>query len=223
MVHVTLWNENLHEKHQQSAAAHIYPSGIHETIASHIAPLGNFDVQLATLDEPEHGLNKAVLEKTNVLVWWGHLAHHKVQDHVVEQVCQRVLAGMGFVALHSAHHSKVFKQLMGTSCNLKWRETGELERLWALQPDHPTLKGIPESIELEREEMYGELFDIPTPDELLMLSWFAGGEVFRSLCTWNKGRGKVVYFRPGHETFPTYHNPHISQIIANICTWACPS
>ena len=216
---VTIWNEHRHER-RNPVVREIYPNGIHGAIAEGLQGLGNFKIQTATLDDPEHGLSQAVLDSTDVLLWWGHLAHNEVSDEIVERVQLGVLSGMGLIVLHSGHYAKVFKRLMGTFCSLKWREAGEPERLWNLRPDHPILQGIPEYIELEHEEMYGERFDIPQPDELLMISWFKGGEVFRSACTWQRGHGKVFYFRPGHESFPTYRDPHILRILANACGWA---
>jgi trehalose utilization protein len=216
---VTIWNEFVHERRDPRVGA-IYPTGIHAAIAEGIGALGDFRIHTATQDEPEHGLTDDVLTATDVLVWWGHVAHDAVSDAVVERVHGRVLSGMGLVALHSAHFSRIFRRLMGTSCSLRWRESGEHERLWNLRPDHPILEGIGDHVELAEEEMYGERFDIPTPEELLMVGWFPGGEVFRSLCTWTRGLGRVVYFQPGHETHPTYHDPQIQRIIANACTWA---
>jgi trehalose utilization protein len=180
------------------------------------------DVATATLDEPEHGLSAARLAKTDVLVWWGHKAHGEVADEIVERVHARVLEGMGLVALHSAHFSKIFKALMGTGCDLKWREAGERERLWVVDPTHPIVAGLPEVITLEHEEMYGEHFDIPPPDELFLVSWFQGGEVFRSGCTWRRGQGRIAYLRPGHETYPTYHDAEIQMLILNAVRWAAP-
>jgi trehalose utilization protein len=177
-------------------------------------------VTTATLREPDHGLSDELLASTDVMLWWGHKAHAEVSDAWVEKVHAAVLSGMGFVALHSAHVAKPFKRLMGTHCSLRWREADEKERLWNLQPAHPIMEGVPDQFELAHEEMYGERFDIPEPDELLMLSWFQGGDVFRSLCTWQRGHGRVVYFRPGHETYPTYHDPQVRTIIANAALWA---
>ena len=173
------------------------------------------EAKTATLDDPEHGLTEDVLNETDVLVWWGHTAHDQVDDRIVEKVKDRVLKGMGLIVLHSGHFSIIFKSLMGTSCELKWREAGENERLWVVNPSHPIAEGISEFIELEHEEMYGEHFDIPEPDELVFLSWFRGGEVFRSGCVFNRGLGKIFYFRPGHETFPTYHQADIQRVIVN--------
>lgn len=216
---VTLWNEFLHERENETVKA-LYPDGIHQALARGVARFGDVETATATLEEPEHGLTDAVLEATDVLVWWGHKAHKRVDDAVVDRVQQQVLSGMGLVVLHSGHHSKIFKRLMGTNCSLKWREADEKERLWNLEPSHPIMAGVGPYVELAQEEMYGERFDIPTPDELLMISWFQGGEVFRSACTWQRGHGRVFYFRPGHETYPTYHDETILRIIANGCFWA---
>ena len=218
MTQVTVWNEYRHEK-KNPKVAEIYPDGIHQAIASHLEKY-DFAVGTATLDEAEHGLTSEVLAKTDVLIWWGHMAHDEVADEIVERVHARVLEGMGLIVLHSAHYSKIFRKLLGTTCALKWREADEKERLWVVDPSHPIAAGIGEYIELQQEEMYGEHFDIPTPEELIFLSWFAGGEVFRSGCTYSRGQGKIFYFRPGHETYPTYHNKEIIRVIANAVKWA---
>lgn len=215
---VTVWNENRHEK-TNATVREIYQEGLHGAIASFLQEDAS-DVKTATLDEPEHGLTNDVLAETDVLVWWGHKAHDEVDDAIAEKVKARVLEGMGLVVLHSAHFSKPFTKLMGTSCDLKWREADENERLWVVDPTHPITEGLGEYIELEKEEMYGEHFDIPAPEELIFISWFAGGEVFRSGATFKRGRGKIFYFRPGHETYPTYHDQDIQQVIKNGVKWA---
>jgi trehalose utilization protein len=221
MLKVVVWNENRHEQIDPEVSE-VYPEGIHGTIASFLGE-AQFDVSTATLDETEHGLTDELLNQTDVLIWWGHIAHHEVKDEVVEKVKQRVLDGMGLIVLHSGHFSKIFKTLMGTSCDLKWREASEKERIWIIDPSHPIVEGLGEYIELEKEEMYGEHFDIPTPDELVMVSWFEGGEVFRSGCTYKRGKGKVFYFRPGHETYPTYYNKDVQRVITNAVKWAEPT
>jgi trehalose utilization protein len=221
MLKVVVWNENRHEQIDPEVRE-VYPEGIHGTIASFLGE-AQFDVSTATLDEPEHGLTDEVLNQTDVLIWWGHIAHHEVKDEVVERVKQRVLDGMGLIVLHSGHFSKLFKTLMGTSCDLKWREASEKERIWIIDPSHPIVEGLGEYIELENEEMYGEHFDIPAPDELVMVSWFEGGEVFRSGCTFKRGKGKIFYFRPGHETYPTYYNKEVQRVIINAVKWAEPT
>jgi trehalose utilization protein len=218
-IRVLVWGEFVQERTEE-AVARVYPRGIHEAIAEHLRKQPDMVVRTATLDEPEHGLSESVLKDTDVLIWWGHVAHDKVSDHVVERVCRRVLEGMGLIVLHSAHYSKPFRRLMGTSCSLKWREAGERERIWVVAPWHPIAEGLPEYFELEREEMYGEYFDVPPPDELVLISWFEGGEVFRSGCCFYRGRGRIFYFRPGHETYPTYYNPYVRKVIENAVRWA---
>jgi trehalose utilization protein len=221
MTRVTIWNEGRHEKKNQTVAS-IYPEGIHGALATGLRGYG-YDIKTATLDEPEHGLTDEVLANTDVLVWWGHMAHHDVQDEIVDKVHKRVLEGMGLIVLHSAHFSKIFKRLMGTTCNLKWREANDKERMWVVSPGHPIVEGIGEYLEIEKEEMYGEFFDIPEPDTLVFVSWFSGGEIFRSGCCYHRGNGKIFYFRPGHETYPTYHNAEVIKVISNSIKWAAPS
>lgn len=216
---VTVWNEFLHEN-ENDVVRGIYPDGIHETLRRALEARGDVEVRTATLRQPEHGVDDALLEWSDVMVWWGHKAHAEVRDEIAQKVQQEVLRGMGLVVLHSGHFAKPFKLVLGTNCSLRWREADEKERLWSLQPGHPILEGVPEMFELEQEEMYGERFDIPEPDELLMISWFQGGDVFRSLCTWRRGHGRVVYFRPGHETYPTYHHEHVQRVVGNACHWA---
>ncbi|MUT66955.1 ThuA domain-containing protein [Paenibacillus sp. NEAU-GSW1] len=218
-INVTIWNEFRHEK-SNPAVTELYPNGIHQAIGEGIT--GDVSVRYAVLDDAEHGLTEEVLNSTDVLLWWGHMAHGDVQDHIVERVYNRVLQGMGLIVLHSGHFSKIFKKLMGTSCDLKWREAGEKERLWVVNPGHPIAQGIGEYIELAQEEMYGEHFDIPQPDELVFTSWFEGGEVFRSGCCYTRGSGKIFYFRPGHETYPTYYNTEVRKVISNAIQWAKP-
>ncbi len=217
---ITIWNEGRHEK-QSPAVRAVYPDGIHETLARPLRERG-WPVRVATLDDPEQGLPPTVLEETDVLLWWGHLAHGEVRPELVDRVQARVLAGMGLIVLHSGHYSQIFRRLMGTSCDLKWREAGEQERLWVTAPDHPIAAGLGEGFTIPRAEMYGEFFDIPAPETLVFVSWFAGGEVFRSGCCYRRGRGRVFYFRPGHETYPIYYQPEVQRVIANAILWAAP-
>ncbi len=213
MINVTIWNENSVASTSEDVLA-VYPKGLNGALEDFLKQNECFNVKAVNLDEPECGLPDELLESTDVLLWWGHCKHHLVSDELVKKIHNRVLRGMGVIFLHSAHFSKPFISLMGTTCSLKWRE-GDRERLWTIAPNHPLAKGVPEHIELEQEEMYGERFDIPQPDELVFLGWFKGGEVFRSGCVWNRGLGKVFYFQPGHETNPTYLNEHIQKIITN--------
>jgi len=216
---VTVWNENIAEK-EVPMVTELYPGGIHEYIGGFLKS-EDVEVRTATLDDPDCGLTAQVLSDTDVLIWWGHRAHHLVPDEVADRVHEAVLRGMGLIVLHSGHHSKIFRRLMGTTCNLKWRNDAR-ERIWTVKPNHPIAEGIPETFALDCEEMYGEPFDIPEPMETVFMGWFNGGEVFRSGCTWIRGNGKIFYFQPGHETNPTYRNPYIQQIIKNAVKWACP-
>ena len=212
VIRVTVWGEYRHEKKNPKVAA-LYPKGMHQTIADALGQNADFVVRTATLDEPE-------LDQTDVLTWWGHMAHGDVSDAIVAKVRTRVLEGMGLIVLHSGHYSKIFKALMGDTCSLTWREATDKERLWVVNPSHPIAQGLGAYFEIPAEEMYGEPFGIPTPDELIFISWFTGGEVFRSGATWRRGAGKIFYFRPGHETYPTYHQREVQLVIANGIRWA---
>jgi trehalose utilization protein len=218
---VTVWNEFLHER-QDEAVRKVYPEGIHEAIADFLRKDGSRIVRTATLDQAENGLPLEVLDSTDVMLWWGHMGHDRVSDDVAAGVQRRVLEGMGFIALHSAHASKPFKRLMGTNCSLVWREADERERLWVIERGHPIAAGLGPYFELPMEEMYGERFDVPKPDATVLISWFEGGNVFRSGCAWDRGNGRVFYFRPGHESYPTYYDANVQRVISNAVSWAAP-
>jgi len=220
-IRALVWNENEHEK-RNALVRKLYPDGIHAAIAKAFAGDADITVETATLDMPEHGLTEERLAKTDVLLWWGHMAHGKVDDAIVARVQKRVWEGMGLIVLHSGHFSKIFKRLLGTPCSLKWREAGEVERVWVINRNHPIAAGLPEYIEIEHEEMYGEPFTIPAPDTLVLVSWFPGGEVFRSGCCFHRGNGRIFYFQPGHETFPVYYHPEVRRVIVNAVRWAAP-
>jgi trehalose utilization protein len=220
-IRVIVWNENIHERKNPRVQEH-YPEGIHAVLAKVLSDGSEVICKTATLEDPEDGLPESRLDETDVVVWWGHVGHARVSDHTVDRVQKRVLEGMGLVVLHSGHYSKVFKRLMGTSCSLSWREAGEKERIWICDPGHPIAQGLPPYFEIPHEEMYSEPFGVPRPDELVFISWFQGGEVFRSGCCWQRGNGKIFYFRPGHETFPTYHQPEVQTVIRNAVRWAAP-
>ncbi|HEX7056985.1 MAG TPA: ThuA domain-containing protein [Bacilli bacterium] len=221
-IHVTIWNEFRHERENPEVAA-VYPEGIHGAIAAGLRDDDRLEIVTAVLDEPEHGLTDDRLAKTDVLIWWGHMAHDEVRDSVVAKVRERVLAGMGLIVLHSGHASKIFERLLGTNTGiLNWRDDGEKERVWVIEHGHPITNGLGPYFEIPKEEMYGERFEIPAPDELVFISWFAGGEVFRSGCCYRRGKGKIFYFRPGHEQFPTYYQPEVRQVIRNAVYWAAP-
>ena len=221
MIKVTIFNEFRHEKQKESIRA-IYPDGIHGAIKAGIED-EEILVRTVTLDDPECGLTQEVLDDTDVLLWWGHMAHHEVPDEVAQRVRDAVHSGMGAIFLHSGHHSKPFRLLMGTPCNLIWREDGDYELVWVVNPAHPIAQGIGRFIKLEEVETYGEPFSIPEPDELVFIGSYEGGEVFRSGCCWQRGNGRVFYFQPGHETYPIYHQPEIIKVIKNAIHWAKPT
>ena len=217
---VVVWGENVQDTTEAAVAA-VYPQGMHEAIAQGVrALLPAARVETATFQEPEHGLPEARLAETDVLTWWGHRRHREVDDAVVDRIERRVRDGMGLIVLHSGHFSKIFQRLMGTPCSLTWRVAGERERLWVCDPAHPIARGIDKHFDLPHEEMYGEPFAVPAPEEQVFISWFEGGEVFRSGCCWRRGRGRVFYFRPGHEIYPTYFDANVRRVIANAVEWA---
>lgn len=217
-IRAVVWNEFIHEQNNDTVRE-IYPDGIHSQIARAIAD-DEVSVETATLQEPEHGLPQSRLDETDVLLWWGHKAHGDVSDHVVDRVQQRVAEGMGLIILHSGHFSKIFKRMMGTPCSLRWREAGERERLWVINPSHPITQGLGKTIELPHSEMYGEPFLVPEPMETLFVSWYEGGEVFRSGLTYQRGAGRIFYFSPGHETYPIYKDPSVQTVLKNAVRWA---
>lgn len=223
-IRVTVWSENYHEPREPDVRRR-YPDGIHGAIAAGLAEhLGErVRVRTAVLEDPEHGLSDKELAETDVLTWWGHLGHEDVADEVVERVRRRVLGGMGLLVLHSGHYSKIFRSLMGTTCSLNWRDAGERELVWTVAPGHPIAAGVPHPLVIGEQETYGEPFGIPQPDELVFISSFSGGEVFRSGCCYRRGRGSVFYFSPGDQNYPVYHNPEVRRVLANAVLWAAPA
>ena len=222
MIRVTVWNEFFHEREQEDIRK-VYRDGIHNCIRSFLETEEDIQVKTATLYDEECGLTEEVIKNTDVLIWWGHCRHNDVPDEIVTRVKEAVLMGMGIIFLHSAHHSKPFKALMGTSCNLCWREDGDMERVWVVDPAHPIAKGINKYFVVPEEEMYGEPFGIPEPDKLVFLGWFEGGEAFRAGCCWRRGNGRVFYFQPGHESYPTYHIKEVQTVIKNAVRWCEPT
>ena len=221
MTKIIIWNEYIHEI-ENSDVKKIYPNGIHNCIKDFLSNDTNLKIETVTLKDGESKLNKEILKECSVLIWWGHKAHEKVSNNIVDNVQKRVLEGMGLIVLHSGHHSKIFQRLMGTNCNLTWREFGEKERIWVCNPGHPICEGLDPYFELEMEEMYGEPFQVPSPDETIFTSWFEGGETFRSGLLYKRGNGQIFYFRPGHEAYPTYYNKNIQRVIKNAVNFVKP-
>ena len=217
-IRVTVWNEFRHEQ-KDAKVQKVYPKGIHQAIADFLGKEADIEVRTATLDEPENGLPQEVLDNTDVLFWWGHMAHGEVAEETVDRVQKRILSGMGLIVLHSGHKSKIFMRMLGTTADLRWREVGERERVWVVEPSHPIAAGLPEHFEIPHTEMYGERFDIPRPDDTVFITWYEGGDVFRSGVTFTRGSGRIFYFAPGHETFPIYYDPTVQKVLLNAARW----
>lgn len=218
---VTIWNEFVHERELPNIRA-VYPEGIHGCLRRFLEREEDMDVTCVTLDMPHQGITKELLDNTDVLIWWSHARQEEITDETVDLVQNAVLSGMGLIALHSAHYSRVMRRLLGTSMTLHWRH-GDSENLWCVCPTHPIAQGVPACIHIPQEEMYGECFDIPRPDDIVFLGWFSGGEVFRSGVTFTRGLGKIFYFQPGHEEAPVYEHPDIQRVIVNAVRWAAPA
>lgn len=224
-VKVTIWNENIHERQEGPTAEIIrshYPDGIHNALREELAA-DDLEIRAVSLDMPEQGLPQALLDDTDTLVWWGHCGHAKVEDSLVDRIQKRILEGMGLVVLHSGHYSKIFRRMLGTHCSLRWREVGEKERVWKVDMQHPIAQGLPDSFVIPHTEMYGEPFGIPPEAHVVFMSWYEGGNVFRSGVTFQRGAGRIFYFSPGHETFPIYRQPEVVRVIGNAVRWAAQS
>ena len=221
-INVTIWNEYRHEKSDENVAK-LYPNGLHAAIGEFLSKNDDMKITLAALDDPDQGLPDEVLNNTDVLLWWGHMNHGEVKDDLVERIRQRVyVGGMGFIALHSAHHSKPFRAIVGTTGNLLWGDN-QKEIIWNIMPSHPIAAGIPAHFELPEEELYAEPFQIPQPDAHIFEGWYEHGYVFRTGCTFLRGAGRVFYFQPGHETCPSFYDANVQRIITNGVRWAAPN
>ncbi len=224
-IRLTIWNEFVHESGDDDLGRHIrqfYPEGIHKALAANLAA-DDLEIRAVTLQDPDQGLPDDVLANTDVLAWWGHCAHGKVEDALVDKIQKRILEGMGLIVLHSGHYSKILRRMLGTHCSLRWREIGEKERLWVVDPSHPIAQGVPLTFEVPHTEMYGEPFGIPQDGHIVFISWYEGGNVFRSGVCFERGAGKIFYFSPGHESFPIYNQPEVVKVLGNAVRWAAPA
>lgn len=218
-IQVVVWGENIHDR-ENEVVRDLYPNGMHGTIADALNQDAGIEATTATMEQPEHGLSEERLARTDVLTWWGHKDHGGVDDAIVERVAQRVWEGMGLLVLHSGHFSKIFKKLMGTPCSLTWREAGEKERIWVINRGHPIAQGLDSHFVIPQTEMYGEPFAVPEPMETVFISWYDGGEVFRSGLTYQRGAGRIFYFSPGHEVYPIYTDANVQTVLRNAVKWA---
>ena len=220
MIRVTIYNEYIHEREYEDIHR-IYPDGIHGCIKAFLEKEADMTVNIATFDMEEHGLTEEVLKNTDVLIWWSHARQEEISDRVVERVCRHIRCGMGFIGLHSAHYSKVMRQILGTSMTLSWKHDVH-EKLWCIDPTHPIAEGVPACIDIPCEEMYAEPFGIPKPDDVIFAGWFDKGYVFRSGVTFTRENGKLFYLQCGHESHPVYHMPEIQRIIINAVRYVRP-
>ncbi len=199
----------------------VYPKGIHGELADYLNSVPGIVAKTSELSKPECGLGNEVLDSVDVLVWWGHAKHALVSDDVVDRVVKRIREdGMGFIPLHSSHFSKPFIRLMATKCSLgSWREDGRPEYVHVFDPSHPIAQGV-KDFTLPQEEMYGEPFEVPKPESLVLISIFdADGAIFRSGMTWKAGKGRIFYLRPGHESHLTFRDVNVRTIIKNAVFW----
>ncbi len=105
-------------------------------------------------------------------------------------------------------------------CFPAYRNDGKPSYLRVLKPEHPIVQGVPASgFTIPHEEMYNEPFHVPEPDEVILEERWETGEWFRGGMLWTLGKGKVFYFRPGHETYPTYQQEYPLMIVANAVNW----
>jgi trehalose utilization protein len=200
--------------------AGVYPEGINGAIAKYLRTLPNLEVRAASINDPEQGIAKSALDSTDVLIWWAHRTHKEIDDgRALEAVRQIRERGLGFIAIHSAHYAKIFKMILDSACDLGgWRVGGKPESLKCVAPTHPIAQGVGD-FTIPHTEMYNEPFKVPPPEATIFLSTWEGGEEFRSCNTWTAGRGRVVYFRPGHETYPIYFQEKPLRVIANAVLW----
>lgn len=242
VVRVLVWDEN-----PSHAPKEVYPNNIRGAVAQGLIELGKGEIEATPihLDEPNQGVTPERLKNADVLIWWGHARHGEVNDEVAQMVKKAVHEdGLGFIPLHSAHYSKPFKAVLGANGHLKggWREnakTPDTEEIRVCAPKHPIAEGVSDFV-LPAEEMYGAPFDVPAYQVVVFQSYFPlGGEYFPSFATTvgkgidpnftsgngnghnqGEGAGRVFYFRPGHETFPTYFDPNVKKVIYNATLWA---
>ncbi len=236
-----VWDEN-----KKSVPTEVYPSNIRGAIADalNVSEVVNIVAATACLDDDHQGITADVLRNIDVLIWWGHARHDEVTDETAELVRSAVHNdGLGFLPLHSAHYSKPFKAVLSANGHLKggWRENdnpADTEEITVAAPKHPIAEGIV-GFTIDQEEMYGAPFDVPPYQVVVFQSYFpTGGEYFPSFATTvgkgidpafasgsgnganqGEGAGRVFYFRPGHETFPTYHLPVVQKILRNAVLW----
>lgn len=219
---ILIYNEGRDERNKPEVLT-IYPKEIGGALSHIVSQIPNSEIiDILSMYNVKEKLTNNLLESVDLLLYWSHGGNSQFPDELAKLIQDHVLRGMGFVVLHSAIGSKPFKALMGTTCSIHYRHD-DFERMTCCNPLHPIAAGLPLHIELDKEESYGEYIDVPKPDDIIYLGWFDSGEVCRSVMTWTRGYGKVVFIQPGHETNSSYHNPYIQKLIVNSCIWASRS
>ncbi|MFH1372026.1 MAG: ThuA domain-containing protein [Planctomycetota bacterium] len=217
---VVVWSEG-------TAPKNVYPNDICGAIAEGLKELKDWDVVEARLSDPNQGLPDELLNRADVLIWWGHKKHNQVRDGLVDKIVSRVKdEGMGFISLHSSHFARPNIKLMGTPCS--WKEylgDSNTLKITVKDPNHPIARGV-EDFTIYHDERYSEPYAVPQPLAVVFEGTYTldngGTDTSRQGLTWEIGKGRVFYFQPGHETNPVFFDPNIRRIISNAVEWAAP-
>lgn len=214
---VLVWSEG-------TAPKNVYPNDINAAIAEGLKPLKGWEVQAVSINDPDQGLPDDLLNSASALIWWGHQRHGDVKDELVAKIKTRVTEeGMGFIATHSAHYSKALKAILGTPCGWSYyTDDGAKLDMVVKAPTHPICKGV-KDFTIPHTERYGDPFQCPTPETVLFDGIYTMKDDKTEHClqgfTWTIGKGRVMYFQPGHEGYPIYFMPEVQQIFRNGVQW----
>lgn len=201
----------------------VYPRGVRGPIADYLSEETDIEARTRSIEDEDQGVSGDDLEWADVILWWGHLRHDDVTDETVDRIEEHVREnGVGFVSLHSAHYARPYKRLIGMSGDLGGHRLtdDESEYVEVCAPDHPIAEGV-DDFTLPEVEMFGEPYDIPEPETVVLHSEYSeGDEEFRSGVTFEFGEGRGFYLRPGHEEFEIYLDDNIQRIVTNATRWA---
>ena len=269
-IRVLIWDE------QQPKQKQAYDHYIGATLAKHLEKSNKFEIISTHIDAPQHGIDVATLDATDVIIWWGHVRHSEISISETKPIIDRIKDGkLSFIALHSAHWATPFMEAMNEKtreitekkfqvaseavkyvappgrvpphkssvltpfylaytrgrvtgevqvnlpncCFPAWRADGKPSLMRSVSMSHPIATGIPSSFKIAKTEMYSEPFHVPEPDTVIFEEYWDAGEWFRSGMVWNIGKGKVFYFRPGHETYPVFKEPIPLKVIENAVSY----
>jgi trehalose utilization protein len=211
---ILVWSEG-------TAPKEVFPNDINGAVAAGLAKLRGYTVKTASITDPEQGVSQAALDETDVLIWWGHQRHGQVSDEAVQRIVARVKdGGMGIIFLHSAHFAKPLKAVLGSSgawsAYVNDRST---HRITVADTKHPIARGVRDFV-IPKEERYEEPFIVPEPEAVVFDGYYESTKTNarQGLC-WTIGKGRVFYFRPGHEEFPIFFMPEVRRILRNAALW----